>query len=250
MMSPLGSEAWTIEKPELVLVEGQDEVHLFSALLRRPDVGPREGTHIRSYGGIGKLPATLRTLPKTPGYENLRSLGIVRDADADCERAFQSVRTALANASLPTPDSPLQIAAGTPSVTVMILPPGRPCGMLEDVCLVSVADHAAMACVDEFFTCLTKNLDKLPREASKARVRAFLASCEQLEDSHFEVIRQNLGQWVLEKPSSSSVARAHAFLATRYKPDLDLGIAAQQTEPYWNFDHPVFEPIKEFLRNL
>ncbi|MBI5570980.1 MAG: hypothetical protein HY914_13635 [Desulfomonile tiedjei] len=244
-----GEEPKEIRKPKLLLVEGNDDRQFFTALLRRDQL---DDIAVEDFGGTRRLGGMLRALRLRSGHERLQSLGIVRDADADAERAFQSVRTALTNAGLPAPTAPLEPPAGTPRVTVMILPPGRPCGMLEDVCLMSVADDPAMACVDEFFACLTRCLEKLPRETSKAMVRAFLVSHELLQDSHFEAIKQYSEQWLPEPevPNSPSVEKLHAFLATRYKPDLDLGIAAQQTEPYWNFDHPVFKPIKGFLRNL
>ena len=42
--------------------------------------------------------------------------------------------------------------------------------------------------------------------------------------------------------------KSNCSLASRYKPDLDLGIAAK--EGYWQMDHPAFAQVKQFLRTL
>jgi hypothetical protein len=120
--------------------------------------------------------------------------------------------------------------------------------MLEDLCLESVSEDPAMLCVDEYFRCLEERLEMLPRNPSKARVRGFLASMEWLEEAHFEYLQRRLGEYLPELPDAPSVAKTHTFLASRYKPDLDMGIAAQAG--YWRFDHPAFEQAKRFLSTL
>ncbi len=125
--------------------------------------------------------------------------------------------------------------------------------MLEDLCLKSVEDDPAMECVQEYFDCISDKLDDLPKNISKAKARAFLASREFLEDEHFEMIGECLRGGIsddnfVENLSASSVARIHLFLASRYKPDLRLGEAAKVG--YWPFDHPSFGSLIEFLKNF
>ena len=43
-------------------------------------------------------------------------------------------------------------------------------------------------------------------------------------------------------------ARAHAFLASRDRPELGVGEAARAS--HWQLDSPVFEPLKCFLQAL
>ena len=122
--------------------------------------------------------------------------------------------------------------------------------MLEDLCLESVADDPAMPCLEEYFRCLEEQLEAgaFPSNPSKARVRAFLTSMEWLEEAHFEYLQKHLGEYLSELPDAPSVAKVHAFLASRYKPDLDMGIAAK--EGYWRLDHPAFALAKRFLSML
>ncbi len=89
----------------------------------------------------------------------------------------------------------------------MILPNEKDRGMLEDVCLKSIKDDPVFLCLEEYFECVKKKLGAIPSNMSKAKV--------------------------------------HAFLASRERPDLRLGEAAQCE--YWPFDNPAFTPIKQFL---
>ena len=83
--------------------------------------------------------------------------------------------------------------------------------MLEDLCLAAVADDPAMRCVDEYFSCL--------------------------ED-----------QSISQRESAIPKARLHAFLASRERPGLRLGEAAEKNDI--PLDSPVFEPVVNFLRQL
>lgn len=83
----------------------------------------------------------------------------------------------------------------------------------------------------------------------------FLASREWLEIAHFEYLQKCLEGYLAASPQSSAVAvpKVHSFLASRYTPDLDLGTAAQKSgsdDSYWQFDHPAFDKIKQFLQLL
>ena len=232
-----------ITKPKLLLVEGKDEVTLFGKLLADLAI---ENVEIRDIMGKTRFRERIKALPQISGFGGVASIGIVRDADTDPRGAFDSICGALQAAGLPRPTEPLQPAGDDPRVMVMILPDAETPGMLEDLCLESVADDPAMACVVEYFRCLQDRLEAgvLPGNPSKARVRTFLASMEWLEEAHFERLKR-LAEHLPELPDAPSVAKVHAFLASRYKPDLDLGIAAQAG--YWQLDHAAFARIKQFL---
>ncbi len=83
--------------------------------------------------------------------------------------------------------------------------------MLEDLCLKAVENDAAMSCVDEYFRCL--------------------------EDQNITL-----------KEVAIPKARLHTFLASREKPGLRLGEAAEKNDI--PLDSPVFEPVVNFLRQL
>lgn len=82
--------------------------------------------------------------------------------------------------------------------------------MLETLCLQAVADQPAVDCVKEYFECLERRDVDLSGNRTKAEVQAFLAS--------------------------------------RTKPGLLLGEAAHAG--CWQLDSPVYDPLKQFLRNL
>ena len=84
--------------------------------------------------------------------------------------------------------------------------------MLEDVCLESVKSDPAMECVDRYFECISQADIQGPRKV-----------------------------WM-------SKARVHAFLASRERPNLRLGEAAESG--LWAFDTDAFGPLKELLNIL
>jgi len=234
-----------ITEPRLLLVEGNDEVKLFSRLI---EFSGLYGFDVREVGGVTRFRPNLRVLSSFSGHENLRTLGVVRDADNDAGAAFQSVRDALWDAGLPVPDKPLETVGTNPRVSVMILPVGKDSGMLEDVCLASVAEDPALECVEDYFKCLKDRFRELPANPAKSAVRAFLVSREVLEDSHFQFLQQNLGASLQSMPHAPSSEIVHAFLASKAKPDLRLGMAAEAG--YWDFNHRAFEQVKQFLGSM
>jgi Protein of unknown function (DUF3226) len=248
MMSPEGR---TLSKPKLLLVEGKDDKAFFSSMVKRLDLST--SIEVREFRGTGNLPAAMKALTKDPGRALLKALGVIRDADNDADRTFQSTCTALQNAGLPKPQRQRTHAGNNPQVTVMILPVGKKSGMLEDVCLKSVEDDAAMKCVDRYFQCLAKCLNELPGNLAKAKVRTFLVSRELLEESHFEFLQTNLESWIPVMPVAPSPEKVHAFLASKFRPTLNLGTSASARrggESYWPFDHNAFDEIKDFLQQL
>ena len=207
-ISPAAGAVWRIEKPKLLLVEGNDEVRLFCALAK--SIGA-EDVQIRAYRGKDNLRRFLRVIPQIPGYSELKAIAVARDADENGDGAAQSVRDALAAAALPVPDSPLKPADdGRIAVRYLIIPPNSESGALEDVCLASVAEDPAMACVEDYFRCVERRALDGPKAARMSK------------------------------------ARVHAFLSSRENPSLRLGEAAERG--VWRFDAPAFSPLKDILR--
>lgn len=234
----------TITQPKLLLVEGKDEEAFFTQLLLELALADIQ---IHAVGGKTRFRDRLKVLLEAPGHEIITSLGIVRDADTSPDSAFDSICGALGELNLAVPSVPLQTAGEAPHVTVMILPDAESMGMLEDLCLVSMADDPAMACVEAYFECLEEQIapENFPKNLAKARLRAFLSALEWCEEAYFESIQEYLRG---NPPTNPTVAQVHTILASRYKPDLDLGRAAQAG--YWPLDHPVFDQVKQFLRAL
>lgn len=176
-----------IEKPRLLLVEGNDDNQFFRRLVeRRQGVNEIQQTDIQIYrfAEAAKLSAFLANVI-APAIERsalpVRAIGIVRDADSSYDSAFQSVQGALRHANLPVPDAPLENAHGALgngndiSMVAYIMPDNGSPGDLESLCLRAVQETPAMTCVENYIECLKAQGQTIQHER-KARLHAFLAS--------------------------------------------------------------------------
>ncbi len=82
--------------------------------------------------------------------------------------------------------------------------------MLETVLNRSFSDMPIDSCIDEFFRC----------------------------------VEPYAGEGIHRRDK----ARASAYLATKDKPNVSVGVAAKKG--YWNLDHEAFAPIRDFMRGL
>lgn len=200
----------SIALPSLLLVEGSDEYRLIGILLRR--LGLAERVQIETYNGVASLQNFVNPAIDDGSLHRLGSFGIIRDADSSAGATFDSVCHHLDKFQLTKPPGHGIFTSGQPRVGVYIMPDGKSNGMLEDLCLRSVVDHPAMACVDTYMECL------------------------------------GVQGVTLKNPSKS---RAHALLATYDDGAKRLGEAAEsKSAPLWNFDHSAFDELKSFLRAL
>jgi len=196
-----------IEQSNVLVVEGREEELFFGAFIGHLGLW---NIQISPIGGKEQLRRNLKALVLSPGFSEVTFLSVVRDANADWDSAFQSVRDALQAVNLPAPEHPLMPVGHSPQVAVMILPEEGATGMLEDLCLKAVVQNPAMLCVEQYFQCLQRKDLPLPRNMSKAKVQVFLAS--------------------------------------RPKAGLRLGEGAQAG--YWPWQDEAFEQVKEFLQML
>lgn len=198
----------TITRSKVLLVEGENESRFFTALLKR--LGAHDSIQIINYRGKDWLREHLHVLPSLSGYASLNSLFVTRDADESFSSTFQSVCSALGSAGLGVPEQARVPTGGIPRVSVFILPDCASPGMLETLCLSAVEDDPAMPCVEQYVRCLEETACMPPKTPDKTR--------------------------------------AHAFLASRERPDLRVGEAAEAG--HWRLDSPVFAPLKNFLQAL
>lgn len=196
-----------IEQPNVLVVEGREEELFFGALTKHLGL---QSIQTMPIGGKEQLRRNLKALVLSPGFSEVVSLGVVRDANADPGAAFQSVHDALQSVNLPAPERPGMPVGERPRVAVMILSEAGAPGMLEDLCLKAVVQDPAMFCVEQYFECLQQEELPLPDNISKAKVQVFLAS--------------------------------------RRKAGLRLGEAAQAG--YWPWEAKTFEQVRDFLQQI
>ena len=199
-----------IEQPKQLIVEGNDDARVFASLSRYLGI---QDIQIWQCGGYQNIRGVLRTVVGLEDFDLVSSLAVVADANSSRNARIQSIQSALSHAGLPTPSAPLEVESdGRLSVTYLVVPHNRDTGMIEDVCLDSVSDDPAMDCIDSYFECIGDANTPGPRQA-----------------------------W-------SSKARLHAFLASRDRPDLRIGEAAERG--VWQFEDTAFDPLKDLLRTL
>ena len=195
-----------IELSHLLLVEGIEDAIFFEALLKQMSLIDVEIWPIGSGRDFKKRLGLLR---KLSGFEKVKSIGVVRDADKDPAAAFDSVSQALRENGLSSPVSYGCKSTGAPITCVMILPDGiNSQGMLESLCLKAIKDDPVMPCMDKYFQCLNE-LGIKPRDVDKDK------------------------------------AKVYAYLASKERPDKRLGESAMAG--YWPFDNEVFDNVKRFL---
>ena len=69
-----------VEQPNVLVVEGKEEELFFGALIKHLGL---QGIQIMPIGGKEQLRRNLKALVLSPGFSEITSLGIVRDANAD-----------------------------------------------------------------------------------------------------------------------------------------------------------------------
>lgn len=191
-----------IDRHVQLLVEGNDERNFFEAFIeymRLPTV-----VQIQVLYGKDRLRESLETLAGATGFRDVKSVGIVRDADDSAGAAFQSVRTALTQAGFPAPDRPEEPAGEGPSVSVLILPGDGANGMLETLLCRTFARTAVDRCIDGFFRCARESASPIHRP-DKARARAYLATTG---DPHLSVgVATKRNHWPLDHAAFDGVRR-------------------------------------------
>jgi hypothetical protein len=196
----------SIEQSHLLLVEGIEDAFFFEAFLKQLKLNEIEIWPIGS-GRVFK--ERLKILRKLSGFERIKSIGVIRDADDNPVAAFDSVRQALIENDLPAPDRYGSRSTKTPITSIMILPDGLSSqGMLESLCLRAIKAEPAMSCTDRYFDCL-RGLGINQREVDKDK------------------------------------ARIYVYLASKHEPDKRLGESA--LAGYWSFNNEVFDKVNRFL---
>lgn len=168
----MAERSFVIGSPYLLLVEGIEEVRFWAALLK---VHSRNDIQTLAAAGKTRLATELSTIVQTPGFDDVRWLGVAQDADDNSGAAFDRIRSALRAASLSVPNRPWEQIGSSPEVVAFVLPDGQNTGDVETLVWQAVQGEPAVPCVNAYFECL-RTVGMLPRQLSKARIHAYLAS--------------------------------------------------------------------------
>ena len=153
-----------IEKPKLIIGEGKEDFLFFYSLIKHLEINDIQ---VDFYNGKNNLNNYFKTLHLKPGFSNLYSLGITRDADQSFDTASQSIDNSIIQNQLNEKKNL--------TIKKFIFPDNSSSGMLEDLCLRAI-DDSDIGCITDFFQCINKNKNIKPTEFSKAKIHAWLSS--------------------------------------------------------------------------
>lgn len=199
-----------VDRPYVVAVEGKTDKRFFDWMAGKLDLS--HGILVWQYDGVSNLKPKIKALTKTEGFRMVAALGVVMDADDHPDRQYQRICGALCEAGLSLSRDKLVPVEEGPMLFMLILPGKNEQGAIEAVCLKSVQGDPLMPCVERFSRCVEE-------------------------------------EWGASPEARLGKMRLQAFLATREDdPELRLGEAAEKG--VWPFDHPAFDEIRAFLKNL
>lgn len=145
----------TIEKTKLILVEGKDEIGVFTALLKY--LG-QEDVQVVEVGGKDQFALKLPAVIKAPDFQNVVAYAVVQDADKNPKAAFNRVQQVLRKNNQPVPRTAGGfMSRGGVTVGILILPGGGKVGMLEDIFLETIQSQPVTTCVDVYFSCISQH---------------------------------------------------------------------------------------------
>lgn len=206
-----------IEKSKLLLVEGNDEVRVFTFLLNAIEIFDIQ---IIDCGGNVQLKTKFPALIKSAGFSDVTSYAVIQDADSNAPGVFESVQSLLRKYQQPVPTAAETfIEKDGLRVGIFVLPGAGLPGMLEDLYLRTLEGASVLECVD---ACVGELSTMCPPTAEKG---AFGVPINRL-----------------------AKVRALGTLMATSGPHNRLGHAAQ--DGYWNFSHDAMQPLIEFLKKL
>lgn len=201
-----------IVSSSLLMVEGKDECNFFKALFVVLGINH---VQIEDMGGKDRFDAAIRAFSKMQGFDDIVNIGFVRDAEnTPASAAFMSICGSLQHIDLQPPATIGKVEKICDrKIGIFIMPNNNNPGMLETVCLDSIQQNALYQhYILPYTDHLTANVYEHNSQFNRAKseVQIYLASKVPLVNS--------------------------------------LGLGA--VNGHWDFNHPVFDDIKQFLRDL
>ena len=160
-----------ISESTIILVEGKDDEQFLEGLLRKIEI---KNYQIIQLSGKNNLSKSLPTIVKASGFDKVKNIAIVLDADDSPYNTFKSVLSALKKANLPLPGKPGEITGGEQiNVGVFLFPDCKNPGILEDLIIKSF-EKDILNCIKEYINCV-KKLDFNPKKEAKSIVYSYIA---------------------------------------------------------------------------
>ena len=169
----------------LILCEGKDEYNFLiqylnsEALSDQPELS--NTVQVEDFGGNDELLTKLLLWSKAPGFENLKTLIVIRDAESNASSSAQKIIHAFKETGLPVPSCPHQFAYSDSLKTGFLLFPEcsstQVCGTLEDLCLsiINESEGEVLTVVNSFLSSIEEqHIRSFPRRF-KAQLHTYLS---------------------------------------------------------------------------
>lgn len=179
----------SINSQKILIVEGRDDMNFYKELLNHLNINDIQ---IIPVNGKDQFDSKIAALILTTGFSQVRTIGIIRDADTTAGGAFESICRLLTKHHLPHPTvSGEVINQERIRVGVYIAPDNQNIGAIEDLILLSVNHLDSIRCINAFFQCA--NIQEPVN--SKAMVQAYLALKNPLANNIGYAALQNHWDW-------------------------------------------------------
>jgi hypothetical protein len=180
----------SFNKTKLLLVEGKDEMNLFSKLFREWNI---EDVELGNYEGKDKLGIYLKLVKITANFEKLESIGIIRDADDSVQNTFTSVCNHLKNAGFGFPISLGESCRhNNIKISIFLMPNCKSTGETENLFIESIRDEEIYKeCIINFLECAKKHGKEID---NKAEAYAYIAVQKKPEKSFGVSVKD--GYWL------------------------------------------------------
>jgi len=222
---------------KILFVEGIDEINTISALMKErekwsvrynsaDDLEYEKDAHkycvihkskeqaiqIVALGGKEKFNSDLPDIKKISGFKELiNSIGIILDADSNYNATYESASNTLKSCGLPSSSNHSEFTNSNPRIGIFIIPAKDKVGMLESLCLESIAEYPIMQCVNNYIEC--------------AKIKGFTIADNKIDKS-----------------------RCQIYLSTHKDLPNSVGRGAQKK--CWNFNHSCFDELCEFIKSI
>lgn len=167
------SNTENLEFPNFLLVEGSDDQLVIRSQIDR--LGLEDFLIFDMHGKDRGWSTYLKTLAQDARFRlNVRSLGLVKDADTNAGAAFDSCRHALQAAGFPAPSKAESIVGdGNVRSGVFVMPGNSQLGALEDLILGSVVPVRANLARTYIKTVAARTTG--PKNRGKGELQSYLA---------------------------------------------------------------------------
>jgi len=146
---------------KLFLAEGASEEGFIRKILEKHS---DQQSVVFCFAGLGDLSTVLKSISGVPGINNLKSLGLMLDAEVDFNARVSSVIGHFANHNITLPPGDVHNSRvslhGSCRIGVYISPGAGSSGRIEDTALIEIQETKLWSCVDAYAKCIESALGK------------------------------------------------------------------------------------------